>query len=101
MAPHLSKAELDVVTTMHWAGKGTDDILTSVAKSRKRGGVAAPQLRAIQKALAGDTYRRGKNETRGRKRRWTPAHTHKANQGRVSLYAKAERGIGYSLEGYH
>ena len=90
MAPHLSDAELDVVTTMHRDGKSTSDILERITKSRERNGVGPPQIRSIQKALAGETHRRGKVETRGRKRLWSPPHTRKADKVRVDLYAKAD-----------
>lgn len=90
MAPHLSNSELDIVTTMNQQGKGTDKILDRIVRGRRRQGVEPPGLQAIQRAVGGETFKRGLQETRGRKRAWSPAHTRKADAARRKLYAKAD-----------
>ena len=73
MAPHLSGAEIDIITAMAQQGKGTKESLVRITRDRDRKGVEAPELRAVQRVVAGTTYCRGKQETRGRKRKWSPA----------------------------
>ena len=68
MAPHLTPLELDQL--MSWKGnKATNDMYTELATSRRAQGIAPVCISAIRKALRGVTHRRGRSETRGRKRR--------------------------------
>ena len=55
MAPHLSNAEVDSITTMSQQGKTTSGILDRITRGRHRQGVDPPELRAIQRAIAGET----------------------------------------------
>ena len=68
MAPHLTSSELDQI--LEWKGhKRTKEIHGMLAEQRTRQGVQPFFLSAIRKALHGNTHRRGRSETRGRKRR--------------------------------
>ena len=44
MAPHLSGAELDLVTESVAKGMASDAILAAIAEGRKKAGVEPPQL---------------------------------------------------------
>jgi len=93
MAPHLLPAELDKIQRL---GHLTDvAVLAQIEKSRARCGKAPPGLRAVQRARAGSTFRRGPKETRGRKKKLTPKHVRKLNSVRKALIkqAKGEREI--------
>ena len=90
MAPHLSDAELDKVTFMSKKGKSTNDILNRIEKDRENMGIEPPLLRVIQKAVRGETHKRGLAEARGRKRTWTQSQVFKAEATRKKLYKKAD-----------
>ena len=71
MAPHLSLAEQDLALSGFTAGKTTSQIFAMVAKKRVARGVAMVNITVIRRYLRGRTHRRGKVETRGRKRSFT------------------------------
>ena len=58
MAPHLTPAELDKI--QQWSNLTDSEVLARIAKSRQRGGVEPPGLKAVQRARAGRTFRRGR-----------------------------------------
>lgn len=51
--------------------------------------VLARALQAITRCVRGVTHRRGRAETRGRKREWTTANVRQADKARKELYKKA------------
>ena len=71
MAPHLSLAEQDLALTGLATGKTASQIFDMVAKKRAARGVAMVNITVIRRFLRGRTHRRGKVETRGRKRTLT------------------------------
>ena len=68
MAPHLSPAEQDLALSGLTSGKTTSQIFAMVAKKRFVCAVAMVNITVIRRLLRGRTHRRGKVETRGRKR---------------------------------
>ena len=63
----LDECELDPL--LSWKGKkSTDDMYTELESSREAEGTAPVGIPSIRKALKGVTHRRGRSETRGRKR---------------------------------
>ena len=71
MAPHLSLAEQDLALSGLTAGKTASQIFAMVTKKRVARGVAMVNITVIRRFLRGRTHRRGKVETRGRKRSLT------------------------------
>jgi hypothetical protein len=90
MAPHLSKQELDRVFTLFAKGEATTQILERITARRAKRGVEAPMLGAIQRALKGNTFKRGVKETRGRKRKLSKANTRQLDKTRKELIQKAK-----------
>jgi hypothetical protein len=88
MAPHLTKAELDMVAKMKHLP--TSEILNRVAKSRERRGVAAPGLHVVQRVVKGSTFNRGVAETRGRKKKLSPKNVRQLNTARKLLIKNAK-----------
>ena len=88
MAPHFTPAELD--KAHQWSNLTDSEVLTRIAKSRERGGVDPPGLSAVQRARAGRTFRRGRKETRGRKKKLTIKHVRKLNTARKDLIKQAK-----------
>ena len=71
MAPHLSPAEQDFALSGLAAGKTAPQIFAMLAKKRVARGVDMVNITVIRRFLKGRTHRRGKVETRGRKRSFT------------------------------
>ena len=71
MAPHLSLAEQDLALSSFTAGQTTSDIFASIAKKRAARSVDMVNITALRRFLRGRSHRRGKVETRGRKRTLT------------------------------
>ena len=66
MAPHLNDKELDYIA-QHAKDKTPNEILEKITADRKKKGILAPHITNIRKAIKGQTYMRGRSETRGRK----------------------------------
>ena len=71
MAPHLSAEEQDLVFSACTSGKSAVEIWSILAKRRRARGVAMMNVTAIRRFVRGKTHRRGKVETRGRRRIFT------------------------------
>ena len=71
MAPHLSPAEQDYIAQAAGAGKPATDIFKAIASQRGRRGVEMVSVTAIRRFMRGRSHRRGKIETRGRKRKFS------------------------------
>ena len=78
---------------MAWKDVGAKKILAKLATQRARKRIDPPTLRGIQRA--GDTFRRGLVETRGRKKVLTKAHLKKpeANSRAIAKKTKGEREV--------
>jgi len=72
MAPHLTAQELDELQKLAHAGKTTAAIHKWLVSSRRRCGLNAPTIDNLRRALSGKTYKRGRVEARGRKKKTTP-----------------------------
>ena len=60
MAPHFLPAELDKIHD--WSRTMTGpEVLRRLQKVRERSGLPVPRLRAVQKVMAGTTFRRGRD----------------------------------------
>ena len=71
MAPHLSPAEQGLSLSGLTAGMTASQIFAMVAKKRFARGAAMLTIPVLRRLLQGRTHRRGKVETRGRKRSFT------------------------------
>lgn len=91
MAPHLSGAELDLVTHAVSKGKSSDAILAEIAALRKKSGVEAPRIWAIRRAMTGATHKRGRAETRGRRQKLTDAQVKRLVDKRAQLIKRKTR----------
>ena len=77
MAPHLTAAELDELQTLSGAGMTTAAIHKRLVSTRRRRGLKAPTIDNVRLALSGKTYKRGRVEARGRKKKMTPKRIQK------------------------
>ena len=88
MVPHLTNAELDRL--MSWKGKNsTDDMYIELASSRDAQGIAPVCISSIRKALNGVTHRRGRSESRGRRRKVRKRGVEASDRTRRRLLVKA------------
>ena len=85
MAPHLSAEELDEIFRLRNEGQSPAEIHEWLSTSRGRSGIAAPNITNVRKALKGQSYRRGKKETRGRNRKLSRRTVMKLNAMRQHL----------------
>ena len=90
MAPHLTEDELDFAQAKASAGKTPVEVHALLAKKRARKGVDAPNLTNVRKALKGKTYKRGRQERRGRKLKLSPKVVKSMNKIRKELTKKAD-----------
>jgi hypothetical protein len=65
-------------------------ICDDVARTRKKQGQSPPDLTAVRRALNGKTHRRGRQETRGAKKKLSAAHLRALECMRKKLIAKAD-----------
>jgi hypothetical protein len=90
MAPHLKPDELDFVHELYAKKqKKVLDVYEKLKQRRARRGVAMPHLTAFRKALKGETFKRGRVETRGRKKLLTRKKLQRINTCRKELIKKA------------
>ena len=75
MAPHLTPAELDTITTLVAKKHSASVILGEIKKQRQKVMLDAPKIWAFRRAMAGDTHLRGRPEKRGRSRKLSQAQT--------------------------
>ena len=91
MAPHLTSAELDFASSLRSQGKSPAEVHAALSRKRSRQGVQAPTLKRLRGALRGTTYRRSRQETRGRKKKLTRKAVLKMNTIRKRLIKKADK----------
>ena len=53
MAPHLTPAELDMITALSAKKQSASDILEKIEKQRRRGKLDPPKIWAVRRAMAG------------------------------------------------
>ena len=95
MAPHLTNKELDWVVQQARSGKtpsAIHDLLET--KRRRRGGMVAPHITNISKAIKCKAYQRGRHESRGRKTALNRRTAGKLNTVRKKLLKKAKSFCG-------
>lgn len=90
MAPHLTDQEIDAIFAQHRSGKTTGQVHAWLAARRGSRGLAAPNITNIRKVLRGRTYRRGRVETRGRKRKLSRRAVLRMNSSRKQLIKRAD-----------
>ena len=97
MAPHLSGHELDTVRQCVAKHMPAAEILSAIAKDRKKERIEPPKIWAIRRAMAGSTHLQGKPERRGRAKRLTPAQAQRLFDKRRDLVnrAKGEKYVRY------
>ena len=94
MGKHFTEKELDRMFMLK-AKKGKQamtptQIRDALALTRKKQGQPPPDLTSVRRALNGKTHRRGRQETRGAKRKLSAANLRTLNSTRKKLIAKAE-----------
>ena len=92
MAPHLTTKELDYIFDLSKNRAkygGAAAVHAKLVALRARSGLAAPGVEVVRRALAGETHRRGRTETRGRKRKLTAANSRTVNKVRRQLIKDA------------
>ena len=93
MAPHLAPQEVDHISRLAQNRRKFDTpwkIHEIIAKQRQRKGIEVPCVAVIRRALAGVTHRRGRSETRGRKRKLSRTNTKSLNEARQKLINQAD-----------
>ena len=94
MAPHLAPAELNLITQCVAKRMEAPQIWDSIAKLRKKAKVELPKIWVIRRAMAGITHKRGKAESRGRKKKLTGVQANRLFDKRVQLVRKVD-GVRY------
>ena len=88
MAPHLTADELDFIAELKGKGLTPIEMHKKFVAHRKKTKQVAPTLAPFRKILKGATYKRGKRETRGSKRKLTPTQCRKIFMKRKELIQK-------------
>ena len=90
MAPHLTPAELDTITTLVAKKHSASVILGEIQKQRQKDKLDAPKIWAIRRAMAGAANLRGRQERRGRSRQLSQAQTQRLFKKRAELISQAD-----------
>lgn len=85
MAPHLTETELDRAFRLAGNGAVISVIRDQLAESRRKKKMEGPTIWTIRRALKCKTHKRGKKETRGRKRKLSAAQLRKLHETRARL----------------
>lgn len=89
MAPHLTDSELDWAFAEQRKFKTIPQIHEALSQRRAKKDIATPDITTVRRALRGATHRRGRKETRGRKKVLSSAMVRKMNTARKTLSKKA------------
>ena len=92
MAPHLTPAELDFIHSLETAGRDPAGIHQALSAQRARKKIAAPHITNVRKALKGNTYKRGRKETRGRRAKYSKKMVLRMDKARKDLAKKVSSG---------
>ena len=79
MGKHLAATELDTMHAWKVEGLSATEIHRRLERERTSDGRPAPNLTTVRRALRGITHKRGRAETRGRKRILSPANVRALN----------------------
>ena len=90
MAPHLTLAEQDVALSALAGGKTPIEIHSILAKRRAAKKIEMMNLTAVRRFLRGKTHKRGKVETRGRKRALTRRNVLAMDKARLKFIASTK-----------
>ncbi len=90
MGKHITASELDEMFEWKADGVGPATIHEKMSALRRRQRRPVPDLTTVRRALEGKTFKRGKAETRGRKRTYTSTNLKRINEVRQVEYKKAE-----------
>ena len=90
MAPHLTPAELDTITTLVAKKHSASVILGEIKKRRQKNELYAPKIWVARRAMAGASHLRGRPEKRGRSRKLSPAQTQRLFKKRTELISQAD-----------
>ena len=92
MAPHLSPEELDLVAGYVAKRLTAKEIWTQLKLHRDSASIDMPKIWAVRRAMAGVTHKRGRSETRGRKKKLTEAQVTRLVDKRRQLVQKVKGG---------
>ena len=92
MAPHLTPTELDSIHSLEAAGCDPAGIHQALSAQRARKKIAAPHITNVRKALKGNTYKRGRKETRGRRAKYSKKMALRMDKARKDLAKKVSSG---------
>ena len=88
MAPHLTPAELDFIHAQDKKGQTPVSIHKMLFAKRPKKNLEAPHLTNVRRALKGNTYKRSRKETRGRKKLYSRKMVLKMDKAREQLTKK-------------
>ena len=88
MGRHLTDSELDQLVGWQAAGVTTPAMHERLAKQRRRTRQEVPDITTVRRALKGTTHKRGRSETRGRKRKLSATTLKKIDVTRDKEYEK-------------
>jgi hypothetical protein len=88
MGRHLTDSELDQLVAWQAAGVTTPAMHERLAKQRRRTRQEVPDITTVRRALKGTTHKRGRSETRGRKRKLSATTLKKIDVTRDKEYEK-------------
>ena len=88
MAPQLTNKELDFIVKN--GQSAPTEVHAKLVKMRARKQLDGPHLTSVRRALKGQTHRRGRIETRGRKRKLQPRSVRRLNTVRKELQKKVK-----------
>ena len=89
MVRHLSPNELDLIHQWQADGLSIGKIHKKISASRSKARRPAPNLTTVRRALKGKTFKRGRVETRGRKKKLSVRNLAALNTARRSLIKKS------------
>ena len=90
MGKHLTAHEFDSMQAWKMQDVSTIDMYRRLQRARSTGGGDGPNLATARRAVRGITHKRGRVETRGRKRILSTANVRALNTARKRLIEKAD-----------
>jgi len=100
MAPHLTPTELDPIHSLEAAGRDPAGIHQALSAQRARKKIVAPHITNARKALKGNTYKRGRKETRGRRVKYSKKMVLRMDTARKDLVDESFEWQGSALARY-
>ena len=90
MVRQLSATELDSLLEWRTRGMGAVEIHAKLVAARRKRRQQAPNITTVRRALSGKTHRRGRVETRGRKKKLSDVNVRRIEAARKELIKKAD-----------